>query len=116
MAIRLYSILFFGFLLFCLGCASRTILASDAWAQKAKDTPDHFMVGKYKGFEMTEPMADDGCKSPMIDPRDSTKITLFRSFNGRGDYEVPKDKYGVEKGQIIRLDCSTGKVVGIFKK
>lgn len=99
-----------------LACASRTILASDAWAQEAKNAPEFFMVGKYNGYEMMAPEADAACKSPMIDPRDSTKITLFRSFDGRGDYEVPDGKYGVKKGQILRLDCSTGKVVGIFKK
>lgn len=112
---RVIITLFAGVIL-TIGCASRTILASDAWAKEAENVPEHFMVGKHNGFEMIEPTAEDGCKSPMIDPRDSTKINLFRSFDGRGDYEVPKGKYGVEKGHILRLDCNTGKVVGIFKK
>lgn len=110
------SLLLGAFLSLSLGCASRTILASDHWAQPAENVPEHFMVGKYNGFEMTEPIVDDGCRSPMIDPRDSTKVSLFRSFNGRGDYEVPEGKYGVKKGQILRLDCASGKVVGIFEK
>ena len=110
------QILSYGIVLMAFGCASRTILASDAWAKKAENVPEHFMVGKSNGFEMSEPEGNDDCKSPMIDPRDSTKIDLFRSFNGRGDYEVPKGKYGVKKGQILRLDCTTGRVVGIFDK
>ena len=101
---------------FCLSCSHRTILTSDAWAQSTSDTPDHFKVGRTNGFEMSDPVADESCRSPMIDPRDSTKIILFRSFDGRGDYEVPDGKYGVQKGQILRLDCATGQVVGIFKK
>lgn len=99
-----------------IACSQRIILASDHWAVKAKDTPEHFMVGRTQGFAMTQPEADGDCRSPMIDPRDSTKITLFRSFEGRGDYEVPPGSYGVEKGHILRLDCATGRVIGIFKK
>jgi hypothetical protein len=109
----LFAGLVFGTL---IACSQRIILASDHWAVKAKEAPDYFMVGRTQGFEMTTPKADGDCRSPMIDPRDSTKITLFRSFDGRGDYEVPNGTYGVEKGQILRLDCATGRVIGIFKK
>ncbi|MBK8502664.1 MAG: hypothetical protein IPL46_10835 [Saprospiraceae bacterium] len=113
----LQRILFAGIVFSILAaCSQRIILASDHWAVKAKEVPDHFMVGRTNGFSMTAPEADGDCRSPMIDPRDSTKITLFRSFEGRGDYEVPKDMYGVEKGHILRLDCVTGRVIGIFKK
>lgn len=101
---------------FWLSCSHRTLLTSDAWAQNATDAPEHFKVGRTNGFEMSDPVADESCHSPMIDPGDSTKIILYRSFDGRGDYEVPDGKYGVQKGQILRLDCATGRVVGIFKK
>jgi hypothetical protein len=101
---------------FLLLSCHRTILASDAWAMTATNTPDHFLEGRFNGWEMSEPEHDKRCHNPMIDPRDSTKIYLFRSFDGRGDYEVPEGKYGVQKGQILRLDCTTGRVVGIFKK
>lgn len=101
---------------FCLSCSHRTILTSDAWAQSTSGAPDYFKVGRTNGFEMSDPVSDEDCRSPMIDPGDSTKIILFRSFDGRGDYEVPDGKYGVQKGQILRLDCGTGRVVGIFKK
>ena len=58
----------------------------------------------------------NSCKSPMIDTRDGTKIIMVSAEDGTGNYSVPEGKYGVGKGEFLRLDCSTGKVLGIVKK
>lgn len=56
------------------------------------------------------------CKSPMTDKRDGTKIIMSSSSNSEGTYQVPEGKYGVKKGELLLLDCKTGKVLGIVKE
>jgi hypothetical protein len=51
----------------------------------------------------------------MIDPRDHTRLTLIRSAGGVGDYEAPPGRYGVQEGELLRLECATGRVIGIVK-
>lgn len=67
-------------------------------------------------FEFTVPAAANTCRSPAIDPRDGTRITLVRSREERGDYEVPAGRYGVGERQLLRLNCATGAVVGIVPR
>lgn len=78
--------------------------------------PDHFLVGDPTSAETREPKPGEGCHSPMVDPKDGTKLTLVRSSNGMGDYEVPEGRYGVAKGQLLRLDCSNGRPMGVVKR
>lgn len=58
-----------------------------------------------------------GCRSPLIDPRDDTRLRLIRSApigtEYRGDYEVPGSVYGVRPGELLRIDCGTGQALGI---
>jgi hypothetical protein len=50
----------------------------------------------------------------MLDPADNAKVLLVRAVaNRRGDYEVPAGRYGVRTGELLRLDCVTGGVIGI---
>ncbi len=51
----------------------------------AVDVPDHFMVSTAAGA--VEPRPNDGCRSPIIDPRNGARLGLIRSAEGRGDYE-----------------------------
>jgi hypothetical protein len=59
----------------------------------------------------------DGCRSPLIDPRDQTRIRMQRSgtvgSRSQGDYEVPDGRYGVGADELLRIDCRTGQVLGI---
>lgn len=57
-----------------------------------------------------------GCRSPLVDPRDGTPIQMIRSGAGRGDYEVPDGRYGVGPGQVLRVHCPTGRVVGVVRR
>ncbi|MUP45592.1 hypothetical protein E0K83_07505 [Gramella sp. BOM4] len=76
----------------------------------AERVPDTFIT--------TEGMELDGtsCKSPLVDPRDGTKIILVESIKGMGDYQVPKGKYGVSVDELLRVNCETGEVIGVVTK
>lgn len=58
----------------------------------------------------------DGCLSPLADPVTGIQIILIRSESGLGDYLAPSGSYGIRDGQLIRLDCNTGKVLGIVRR
>ena len=58
----------------------------------------------------------DGCLSPLADPVTGIQIILIRSESGLGDYLAPSGSYGIKDGQLIRLDCNTGRVLGIVRR
>lgn len=64
----------------------------------------------------TDTIPGNACLSPMVDPRNGTKLTMQRAANGMADYSVPDGKYGVKPNQLLRLDCNTGKPLGIVKR
>lgn len=35
---------------------------------------------------------------------------------GIGDYQVPQGRYGVGAREVLRLDCNTGRVLGIARR
>ena len=80
---------------------------------KPVDVPDHFMVAASGLGKSKEPSAEEGCRNPMVDPRDGTLLTLRRSAQGIGDYWVEDLKYGVTPRQLLRVDCATGKPLGV---
>lgn len=100
-----------GLLLFG-GCAT-TDFPTDGEARTATDVPDHFLVGTPGGTATTEPDGGEACRNPMVDPRTGTRLRLVRSLRDRGDYEVPNALYGVGRKELLRLDCTTGRAVGI---
>ena len=55
-----------------------------------------------------------GCWVRLIDPRDGGRLTLRRSGERFGDYVVASvGRYGVGAGEHLRIDCTTGRAVGI---
>jgi hypothetical protein len=58
----------------------------------------------------------DSCKSPMIDTTDGTQIYMVSASGGFGNYRAPEGKYGLEKGELLRLNCKSGEVLGIVKE
>jgi hypothetical protein len=60
-------------------------------------------------------IAGPGCVSPMVDPRDGTEVRFVFSTS-YGDYEVPAGRYGVGAGELLRLDCNTGRVIGLVRR
>lgn len=55
------------------------------------------------------------CQSPLVDPRDKTVIQLTHADRGEGNYSVPPGKYGVGADEFLRVDCTTGRALGIVK-
>jgi len=99
------------------GCASTgTSQMTESPVRAALDVPDYFVVGESEGTATTMPAPGTGCRSPMVDPRDGTRLTLVRSIEGVGDYEVAHWLYGVEPGEVLRIDCATGRAIGVFKR
>lgn len=77
------------------------------------DLPDHFKVAASGLGKSEEPREGEGCRNPLVDPRDGTMLALQRSAAGRGDYRVESGKYGLTSQQLLRVDCATGKAAGI---
>jgi hypothetical protein len=78
--------------------------------RQAENIPEVFLPPE--GIMLDE----TSCKSPMTDKRDATKIIMISAANSEGTYRVPEGKYGVKKGELLLLDCKTGKVLGIVKE
>ena len=80
----------------------------------AVDVPDHFLTATAAGT--AEPRRGEGCRNPIVDPRNETRLTLIRSADGRGDYEPSPLRYGVNKGELLRVDCASGHALGIVPR
>jgi hypothetical protein len=76
--------------------------------------PDKFKAPTSAGRVELGPEAV--CLNPLIDPRDETRLTLVRSTGGHGDYAPEPLRYGVQEGELLRVDCATGQAVGIVKR
>ena len=97
------------------GCATKDLKPATGPAVRAAvDVPDHFLVATPKG--PAEPTADGSCRNPLLDPRDETRLSLIRSAGGRGDYQPNPLRYGVTADELLRVDCGTGRAVGIVKR
>lgn len=97
-------------LLLLLSCGPGQSTMESNILRPAFGAPDEFEAAGGMSLD------DDSCRSPLVDPRDDTRIIMFRSGSGTGDYEVPEGKYGVRKGELLRVNCETGEVLGIVKK
>lgn len=76
----------------------------------AKDPPEVFQPPSGTG------LSESSCLTPLTDPRDGTIIILEKSYGSiLGDYRVPEKKYSVGNRELLRVNCKTGKVIGIVK-
>ena len=104
-----------------VACASARDSMAGGIVAEAKDLPDHFMVSVSGLAQAEEPKAGEGCRNPLIDPRNSTVLNLMRSKDGIGDYQVLDaeyallPRYGVDSRHYLRVDCATGKALGIVQ-
>jgi hypothetical protein len=93
--------------------------ANGAANRESYDLPDHFLVSVTGLAQAEEPRPGEGCRNPLIDPRNSTALHLVRSKDGLGDYQVLDEqyavlpRYGADSRHYLRIDCATGKPVGI---
>jgi hypothetical protein len=106
-------------LLLLAACAIGTAgsFPSSNSAQAAFDVPVRFdPAAPDLRVTPVDTIAGAGCLSPLVDPRDGTRIILERSLGGEGDYRVPGEKYRVRAGEFLRIECNSGRVVGIVKQ
>jgi hypothetical protein len=59
---------------------------------------------------------NSSCRTPIVDPRDKATLQLERADRGYGDYRVPEGKYGVAGIELLRVDCTTGRTVGVVRQ
>ncbi|TBW29291.1 hypothetical protein [Gramella sp. KN1008] len=95
-------------LLAAFGCSSQSFATKSM--RTADDAPEFFTTKP--GMEFSE----TGCRSPLMDPNDGSEIIMVESGRGIGDYRVRSGKYGMRDNELLRIDCQTGKVLGIVKK
>lgn len=104
-----------------VACASGRGWTAGGIVAEAKDLPDHFTVAVSGLAQSEEPKAGEGCRNPMVDPRNGTVLNLMRSKDGAGDYQVlgaqyeVESRYGVDSRHYLRVDCATGKALGIVE-
>jgi hypothetical protein len=54
------------------------------------------------------------CLATLVDMQDKSTIQLVRTLkSGMGDYRVTAGKYGVGEGELLRVDCTTARPIGI---
>ena len=105
-----------------VACASGGGSTAGGIVAEAKDLPDHFMASVSGVAQMEEPRAGEGCRNPLVDPRDGTQLNLMRSKDGIGDYQVLGEqyslgsRYGADSRHYLRVDCATGKALGFVQQ
>jgi hypothetical protein len=96
------------------GCVTGGSYPLTAPARPARDVPERFVLaGEPVGAAVRHTLPGSGCRSPLVDPRDGSVMRLVHSGASVGDYEVPAGRYGVGPSERLRLDCNTGRVIGI---
>jgi hypothetical protein len=92
----------------CLGACAST----PQFRCAATDTPDRFLVLDAATGAQRDVNPDAACESPLIDPRDGTKLVMVRADKGVGDYELDAPHYGLSRYELLRVDCATGVAQG----
>ncbi|HEX2167618.1 MAG TPA: hypothetical protein VHG09_10345 [Longimicrobiales bacterium] len=101
-----------GVALFAAACAvSSTFPTNPPILRPADDPPAQFLTAEGAAG------VENACRNPLIDPRDQTRLRLVRSGSvggsHHGDYDVPDGRYGTGPNELLRIDCGTGRAVGI---
>lgn len=94
------------------GACGGSVLPPDTAARPVSGAPSRFLFDA-TGFDPDTMVGRSACRSPLVDPNDGTRLILARSDGGRGDYRVPRGRYGVGAGDLLRINCKTGAVIGI---
>jgi hypothetical protein len=86
--------------------------------QMMKSTPERIErpASDYPGqFHLADGTLNSNavCQPSLVDPRDKSTISLVRQKIGQGDYKVADGKYGVGPNELLRVDCTIGRAVGV---
>ena len=99
------------------GYSGSSGLASATPLRQGTDLPHRFEPpAAFPRIAPEDTITGSTCLSPMWDARDNVELTMIRAAEGRADYAVPSGRYGVKKHELLRLDCNTGKPLGVVKK
>ena len=101
-----------GLAAFAAACNSVTIYPG-AVLRLPENVPERFVLADSSAITGTPGSA--ACRSPIVDPRNGTRLTLQRSSQGNGDYAAPVGNYGLHAGELLRVDCATGQTIGIVR-
>ena len=97
------------------GCAHASAFPSDQAARPATSVPLRF-VWDATGYN-ADSTGQPACRTPMIDPRDQSRLTLVRAVaSKRGDYAVTDGHYGVGQNELLRINCLTSTAIGIVPR
>lgn len=114
MGVRLFSLLLIPWI---TGCYAGMSSGSAGVQRAAEDVPNQFEPKNPDARIMpADTIAGSGCLSPMVDPRDGTEVGFLRSDKEYADYAVPGRMYGVGARELLRLECNTGRVLGIVRR
>lgn len=105
-----------GAVLLIVGCASTRDNLALPPDRSAQDVPARFILDMSTAAVPSDTVPGSGCRSPLFDPRDGTRIVMQRSGAGRGDYAVPMGRYGVGPDELLRLVCNTGEPLGVVRR
>ena len=97
------------FLVVVMSCGPGKAIGEEDVVRTAIDVPDLFEAPPGMTW------GDNSCKNPIMDPLDGSELILVQSRDGMGDYRVSGFKYGISKGELLRINCNTGAVIGIVK-
>ncbi|HVK52327.1 MAG TPA: hypothetical protein VM469_11395 [Pseudoxanthomonas sp.] len=98
----------------CVLAACASAPGPHASVQPAADLPAQFQVQQADGSTRA-PQAGEGCRNPLIDPGNQAHLLLQQSRDGWGDYSVPAGHYGAAANQWLRVECATGKPLGLVQ-
>ena len=93
-------------------CNTATVYPT-AVARAATDAPAAFT--RENGSAVSGTAGAATCFSPLVDPRNQARITMVRASQGSGDYSAPSGAYGVGAGELLRIDCSNGRALGVVR-
>ena len=97
------------------GCAfgGASTYPEGAPTREAVDAPERFITEDMPAAAaVADTLPGPGCRSPLIDPRDGTRLRMVNSQRRVGDYAAP-GRYGVGPNELLRVECNTGRVIGI---
>ena len=55
----------------------------------------------------------EGCRSPLFDAASGATLFLERSTGGRGDYSNLDGRLHLAAGELVRVECATGRTLGV---
>lgn len=92
------------------GCGSSGTTQDPDLLRPATDAPESFIPV----FATTSD--NNECQSRLVDPVEQVELVLIRALGEVGDYVVPAGRYGVAADELLRIECRSGKVIGVVSK